>query len=79
MSPIIGISFSITGPLDLFESVFGCKLAVEESANVIRSVTSAEGKLELPLDKLPDDLVTAVQAVAFCPVEFHDDSTSFDV
>lgn len=77
VSPVVGISFSITGSVALFERVFGSELSVEESASVVRSVAAADGGDELSLDRLPTELTTAIQAVTFCPVEFDDEPTSF--
>lgn len=48
--PVVGISFSISAPASTFEQVFG--------------TTPEAGPLELPVDRLDDDVAGDVQAVA---------------
>jgi hypothetical protein len=57
VTPAIGPSFSIVAPQERFEEVFGVKL--DEQA-------LARG-LELPLESLPADLASVVQAVVITP------------
>lgn len=65
---VLGISFSITGPLALFERFFGTKLRVDERGAVATVGAEAPaGGLELPLDRLPTALAARVTAVAFTP------------
>jgi hypothetical protein len=55
--PVVGISFSISGPAETFERVFGRR--------------PGAGDLELPLDALDDDVLTGVDAVtATAPPDF---------
>jgi hypothetical protein len=50
VGPVVGTSFSVTGPPSLFERVFGARKG-----------------LEYALDRLPDDVAPAVEAVALSP------------
>ena len=77
VAPVVGISFSISGPATLFERVFGGKLTVEESSGVVQSVATVDGDAELSLDRLPGQLSSDIQAVTFMAVDLHDGPTSF--
>jgi hypothetical protein len=52
--PLIGTSFSISGPPGRFEALFGATAAAAGS----------EQAAELPLDGLPQELAASVEAVA---------------
>ena len=54
-----GISFSVTGPRDLFEETFEVELGKDHRPGI--------DVLELPLTGLPDTLAGAVDSVAFSP------------
>jgi hypothetical protein len=65
---LVGISFPVTGPRSRFEAVFGVELRVGESASgAVTRATTADGDLELPLDRLPDEIAGPVTAVTFTP------------
>jgi hypothetical protein len=61
----LGISFAITANRSHFESVFGARLAVEETRGVLRVVT--DDGLELPLDSIPDSMRDHIHAITFTP------------
>jgi hypothetical protein len=64
-APFTG-KFSIGARRSLFEEFFGEKLLVDDS-QLIRSVTNSAGGVQLPLDRLPDDLKGLVGSVEFTP------------
>jgi hypothetical protein len=59
-------SFSIGARRSKFEDYFGTRLVVEEE-DLFGAVTTEDGKPELSLDPLPDDLRPLVQSVTFPP------------
>jgi hypothetical protein len=59
----VGPSFSIVGPRNLFERAFGTRLEDHPKGGL----RTAEGELELPLERVPADLVDSIQAVTFTP------------
>jgi hypothetical protein len=63
VGPLIGTSFSITAPVDLFRRSFG------EDDPVAASPPWAAGaeSLELPVDRLPDEAAGAVWSITFSP------------
>ncbi len=65
VEPVLGISFSITGPSSLFAKVFGEEPRLEERAGV-QSATTAGGH-ELSLERLPAGLRPYIGAVTFSP------------
>jgi hypothetical protein len=69
---LIGISFPVTARRSRFEEVFGAPLTVgEETSGTITNATTVNGELELPLDRLPEDVRRAVIAVTFtAPPDF---------
>jgi hypothetical protein len=69
---LTGISFSVTARRTRFEEVFGAPLAVgQETSGTVTSATTADGALELPLDRLPADVRRSVTAVTFtAPPDF---------
>lgn len=58
-------SFSVGGPSSRFEDVFGAKIVVDES--LLGAVTTEGGGLDLPLDRLPEDIRELVESIAFLP------------
>jgi len=58
-------SFSVGGPSSRFEDVFGVKIIVDDS--LLGSVTAEGGSLDLPLDRLPEEIRELVESVAFLP------------
>jgi hypothetical protein len=61
-----GISFTVAGPKSLFERVFGSTLTVTEERNMTTTAT-ADGALELPLDRIPAEVAEPIEAVTFTP------------
>jgi hypothetical protein len=57
VTPPMGTSLSIVAPRDRFEKEFGVELSEEELAH----------GLELPLESLPPEVASVVQAVLFTP------------
>ena len=57
VTPALGPSFSITAPQERFEEAFGKDLSDEALA----------AGLELPLESLPTEVASVVQAVLFTP------------
>jgi hypothetical protein len=64
-APFTGM-FSIGGRVSLFESYFGEKITVDDR-QLIRTVTTAAGSYDLPLDPLPDELKGLVKSISFTP------------
>lgn len=66
--PLVGTSFSITGPRSRFETTFGVHLEVERGPDdLVSRVTTSEGDLELPVGRLPTAVARHVSAVTFTP------------
>ena len=64
VGPLIGTSFSITAPVDLFRRSFGDDPPVA-AASPPRSV--GDDLLDLPVDRLPDEAARAVRSITFSP------------
>ncbi len=64
---LVGNSFSITGPVHLFESVFKTRLRQLNSGGIQFSTTAQASNYELASQKIPDDLREYVAAVTFTP------------
>lgn len=60
----LGSSFGIAGPKSQFEKVFNLGLVVNED-NLVTTVTTDDGALDLPLDSLPENLRGTVESVRF--------------
>ena len=60
----LGASFGIAGPKSQFEKTFGVDLAVSDE-DLITTVTTTSGDLELPLDSLPENIRTIVASIRF--------------
>ncbi len=60
----LGSSFGIAGPKSLFEKVFEQPLVVNEE-NLVTTVSTESGAMELPLDPLPENLRATVESVRF--------------
>ena len=60
----LGSSFGIAGPKSQFEKVFNLTLVVNEE-NLVTTVTTEDGDLNLPLDSLPENLRATVESVRF--------------
>lgn len=60
----LGATFGIAGPKSLFEKTFGRDLIVNET-DMVTTVTTDSGDLDLPLDPLPDNLRSVVESVRF--------------
>jgi hypothetical protein len=62
----LGATFAIAGPKSLFEKTFGRDLVVNDK-DLIASVTTESGDLDLPLDPLPEGVRAVVESVRFVP------------
>ncbi len=62
----VGIGFSITGPLGLFERFFGTRVGPAEDGGY-GAFAGDEGRRELPLATLPGELTQRLIAVTFEP------------
>ena len=60
----LGSSFGIAGPKSQFEKVFDRALLVSDE-NLVTTVTTQDGDLDLPLDSLPENLRATVESVRF--------------
>ncbi len=60
----LGSSFGIAGPKSQFEKVFNVTLVVNEE-NLVTTVATDSGDLELPLEPLPENLRDSVESVRF--------------
>ena len=63
---VVGNSFSITAPVDVFERTFGAQIRIERKRG-IESVALESGSYELPLHALPRSLSENVEVVTFTP------------
>jgi len=61
VGPLIGVSFSIAGPKDLFERYFKTQLDFVRQPDAVRSASSEDQMF--PLDPLPEETKQAIQAV----------------
>lgn len=64
-APFTGM-FSIGGKRSLFEQFFGESIVVDDT-QLIRTVKTTSGSLDLPIEKLPEELHGLVKSVAFPP------------
>ena len=60
----LGSSFGIAGPKSQFESTFDVVLAVSDE-NLVTTVTTESGEMNLPLDPLPENLRSVVESIRF--------------
>ena len=60
----LGSSFGIAGPKTQFERTFNVVLVVSEE-NLVTTVTTDSGDLELPLESLPENLRAVVESIRF--------------
>ena len=60
----LGATFAIAGPKSLFEKTFARDLVVDDQ-QLVASVTTADGSLDLPLDPLPGTLREKVESIRF--------------
>ena len=67
VGPMIGISFSITAPVDAFEKVLRTRLRLAERGGVEAVEEDGSGSYELPLDSLPEQIADLVETVTFTP------------
>ncbi len=68
----LGATFAIAGPKSLFEQTFNRVLIVNDQ-DLVTTVTTEAGELDLPLDPLPEEMrpiVASVQFVAPPPLVF---------
>lgn len=63
----VGISFSISGPVHLFESVFKTHLRRLTSGAIQFSTGGQDSSYELDREKIPRDLRKYVSAITFTP------------
>lgn len=67
VGPVVGISFSITAPVETFEKVFDTHLRLEERGGIKAIGPDKSVSLELPLQALPKAITDNVEAVTFTP------------
>jgi hypothetical protein len=60
----LAATFGIAGPKSLFEKTFGVGLVVNDQ-DLVTTVTTESGGLDLPLDPLPENLRAIVESVRF--------------
>ncbi|HET7720140.1 MAG TPA: hypothetical protein VFK43_09255 [Acidimicrobiales bacterium] len=60
----LGSSFGIAGPKSQFERTFNVVLVVND-ANLVTTVTTESGEMDLPLDSLPENLSAVVESIRF--------------
>ena len=66
LGPFVGISFSITGPKDLFEETFGVDLVVDEDQTIsVVGVDEGQPVDQIPHDRLQSTIADVVDAVVF--------------
>lgn len=65
---VVGISFSVSGPPELFAHVFGQRVDLRAGrAGRIESAATESGSLEFDLGSLPPEVAEHVRAVTFTP------------
>ncbi len=60
----LGATFAIAGPKSQFEKTFGVELIVNDQ-DLVTTVSTESGDLNLPLDPLPDEIKRVVESVRF--------------
>ena len=60
----LGATFGIAGAKSLFEKTFGVDLVVNET-DMVTTVTTDSGALDLPVDPLPENLRDRVESIRF--------------
>jgi hypothetical protein len=60
----LGSSFGIAGPKSQFEKTFDVILVVNDE-NLVTTVTTESGEMDLPLELLPDNLRNVVESIRF--------------
>ena len=60
----LGATFGIAGPKSQFENTFNRTLVVNDK-DLVTTVTTDTGDLDLPLDPLPEELRRVVESVRF--------------
>jgi hypothetical protein len=60
----LGSSFGIAGPKSQFEKTFDVILVVNDE-NLVTTVKTESGEMDLPLDLLPDSIRTVVESIRF--------------
>lgn len=60
----LGSSFGIAGPKSQFEKTFDVILVVNDE-NLVTTVKTESGEMDLPLDLLPDNLRSVVESIRF--------------
>jgi hypothetical protein len=60
----LGASFGIAGPKSLFEKTFGIDLVVNDQ-DLVTTVSTDTGDLNLPLDPLPEKFRGVVESIRF--------------
>lgn len=60
----LGATFAIAGPKSQFEKTFGVALLVNDQ-DLVTTVSTESGDLDLPLDPLPDNIKQVVESVRF--------------
>jgi hypothetical protein len=60
----LGSSFGIAGPKSQFEKTFDVTLVVNDE-NLVTTVKTESGEMDLPLDLLPDNIRTVVESIRF--------------
>lgn len=63
--PLVGISFAISAPVSVFESLFAVELVTSEEQGIQAAYADGSTRYELPVELLPSSL--AVDAVTFTP------------
>ena len=64
---VVGVGFSASASIDVFERVFGVKLERWDAVGVRLAASGASDRYVLPLDQLPSEVWAAVLAVTFEP------------
>jgi hypothetical protein len=67
VSPLVGISFSITAPQSVFGQVFQVTLRYNDQGGLEVVKENRLAGYELPVEHLPQELQTLVYAVTFTP------------
>jgi len=68
VSEVVANSFSITGPVSMFEKVLKTRLRRESESGAVKAVRAdGSATFELPLKGLPKEVAQVVEAVTFTP------------
>ena len=68
LGALVGNSFSISGPMRLFEQVLGARLQQDRRSRAVKATAgNGQTSFELPVARLSPDVASVIEAVTFTP------------